>query len=104
MGNLMARVGNWLGMLGGNQTDRIGDVVGIVKGVFWALMGLFSIAAIMFAIYVGMKLARAEEEGKRKEAKQQLLWTIIAIVAVIGIVTILNLVIMPLIEDQIKQP
>jgi len=93
-------MGNLMEMLGSQA--QIEQVVTIIKNVFWVLMSLFGIAAIMFAIYVGMKLARAEEEGKRKEAKQQLLWTIIAIVAVIGIVMILNMVIMPLIQNQIN--
>jgi len=72
----------------------------IVFGIFLGLAGFF---AIGFAIWVGFKLASAEDEGKRKEAKKQLLWSIIAVVAVIVLAVIIFVMIEVLIDDVLPE-
>jgi threonine/homoserine/homoserine lactone efflux protein len=54
------------------------------------LFKLFSTAAALFAVWIAYKLMRAEDEGKRKEAKKQLLWTFIAIMGTVMISILLN--------------
>ena len=56
----------------------------IVQPILIALAGI----GLLFAIYLGVKLATAQDESKRKEAKAQLVWAIIATVVVIGIVAV----------------
>ena len=70
-------------------TDAINDPLQVIVIVMLALIAL---AAIIFAIWVGFRLARAEDEGKRKEAKQQLLWSIIAVIACVGMFVVLTAV------------
>jgi cytochrome bd-type quinol oxidase subunit 2 len=54
---------------------------GFVNTIFQVFCVLVMVAAIFYAIYMGFRLAKAEDEGKRKEAKQQLLWCLIGALA-----------------------
>jgi uncharacterized membrane protein YidH (DUF202 family) len=47
------------------------------------------ILATFYAVYVGFKLASAEEEGKRKEAKNQLIYSIIGVVGILIFATLI---------------
>ena len=96
MGNLMgmlARFNMQIADLMGSVDidDTLGDVVETVQTVFRILFGLIGLAAIVFAIWVGFRVASAEDEGKRKEAKKQLLWTIIAIFGVVLLVVVFEI-------------
>ena len=82
-------------------TKLITDIAGPIKYVAIGIMALLAMAAIIFAIYVGFRLAKAEDEGKRKEAKQQLLWSIIAVIAAIALFTIM-LFVKPVASDYTK--
>ncbi|MCL2846464.1 MAG: hypothetical protein FWE38_02115 [Firmicutes bacterium] len=99
MGNLMAKMAMRVADIqpvegaGGSASEVVGNVVTVVQTVFNVLLGLLGMAALVFAIYIGFKLASAEDEGKRKEAKKQLLWTIIAVIAVVLLIVIFNILI-----------
>jgi heme/copper-type cytochrome/quinol oxidase subunit 2 len=51
----------------------------VVKGV----LSLLATAGVVFAVYVGWNLMKAEEEGKRKQAKMQLVYTVVGVVAIV---------------------
>ena len=61
-----------------------------------AILGIIASLAALFAVYIGFRLAKAEDESKRTEAKKQMLWTIIAIIGVAVIWSLFHLVILPL--------
>jgi len=95
------------------QTPKIGTgdtpvgqaaekVVVAVSAAINALLTLATVAAMCFAIYVGVRLAMAQDEGKRKEAKQQMLWTIIAIVAAIALTMIIGGIMQILVTEMNK--
>jgi len=52
----------------------------------YAVLGLLGAMGALYAIYLGVKLATAQDESKRKEAKARIIWTIIAIVIVFGLI------------------
>ena len=60
--------------------------------VMVGIIALVAIGAVVFSIWVGFRLAKAEDEGKRKDAKQQLLWAIIAVVASVLIFVLITTV------------
>ena len=66
----------------GPLADEIGKLIALITTAFTTLLDIAGIIAILFAIYIASKLALAQDEGKRKEAKKQLLWTLIAVAAV----------------------
>jgi len=91
------------GKLSTNTGDSVRDagniVVNSINGAVGALLKIGAIAGIMFAVYLGIRLAMAQDEGKRKEAKQQLLWTIIAIVSALALQMIISGVMTILIKE-----
>ena len=74
-------------------TRHLDNVIETVQIIFNILLGLGLVVAIVFAVFVGFRLASAEDEGKRKEAKKQLLWTIVAIFAIALLILILNILV-----------
>jgi len=84
-------------MLKGGPTT-VGDPINIGPGVNLALyaisdvvnaiLDLLATAAVIFAVYIGWQLIKADEEKKRQNAKMQLIYTIIAVVGVVLINTI----------------
>ena len=79
--------------------DSVNHVVTVINIVMNTLMGLFSALAFLFLIYIGFRLAKAEDESKRKEAKKQMIYTIVAIVGVIVLIVLFNVVILPQVES-----
>ena len=76
------------GLLGDAETSflstltQIEEIVTTIKLVFFALVGTL---LVFFAIWVGYKMAKAEDDGKRKEAKTQLIYAIIGLVGIIAL-------------------
>jgi heme/copper-type cytochrome/quinol oxidase subunit 2 len=77
------------------------EVENFVNVVFAVFVVIVLVIAIFYAIYVGYRLAKAEDEGKRKEAKQQLLWALIGGVAAVAIFALLTAYIIPSIDGSI---
>lgn len=81
--NLLGAVGSVTGQDNTTGfTKFMQDIQGPINTAMLVLLGLVGAGAIVFAIWVGFRLAKAEDEGKRKEAKQQLMWSLIAVAAV----------------------
>lgn len=78
----------------GQDVDKLenvaNEVIVIVSTILTALFTAAALVAVAFGVYIGFRLATATDEGKRKEAKQQLLWTIVALVGGIAISAIIN--------------
>ena len=50
----------------------------VTNGV-WILFGLVGLAGVIYSIYLGIQLARAEDQSKRDDAKKHLTTVIIAL-------------------------
>ena len=70
--------------------DQINTYASWVSVVILSLCGLL---VTLFAIYVGIKFGTAEDDGKRKEAKSQLIYSIIGIVSIAIVYGILHVAI-----------
>lgn len=66
---------------------KVVDYVGIATSIFLALCAA---VVIFFAIYVGFRLAKAEDDGKRKDAKDQLIYAIIGVIGIAVIAALLK--------------
>lgn len=65
-------------------------IIAVIDRAVDALLSLFSIGAMLFAIYLGIRLAMAEDENKRKEAKAQVFWTLIAVIIALSLAVIIS--------------
>ena len=87
----MGALGRLLGAEVGIDTvlKEVDNLITIVSAVIYslAIMGL-----TIFAVYVGFKMAKAEDDGKRKEAKAQLIYSIIGLVASVALISMFTIV------------
>jgi len=73
-------------LLGNPVTDVMTEVATYADVVSTFIIALCGLCVILFAIYVGVRFARATDDGKRNEAKQQLVYSIVAAIAMIMLV------------------
>ena len=66
----------------------------IIFAIINVILGLLGVAAALFFVWIGFKLARAEDESKRKEAKKQMLFAIIAVLGVVVLIVLWNTVLL----------
>ena len=58
--------------------------------VLWVLLVLVGVAGSIYAVYVGVKMARAESAEQRDENKKRLINIIVSIVVVIALILFFN--------------
>lgn len=71
--------------------EWMNTVFGTVTTVLYIIMGLVGAAGAIYAIYLGIQLARADEQGKRDEAKKHLITVLIAVGATVALILFFNL-------------
>ncbi len=67
------------------------QVFDAVSIVLYIIMGLVGAAGAIYAIYLGIQLARAEDQSKRDEAKKHLITVLIAVAVTVVLVLFFNL-------------
>jgi len=67
----------------GGDIPGVDQVLSTISDVVSIILEIVATCAVVFAIYVGWQLMKAEDDNKRKQAKTQLLYTVIAAVAVV---------------------
>ena len=73
-------------------TSTLTSIKSVINVVFMATLILVALAAMIYAIYIGFRLAKAEDDGKRKEAKSHLIWAIIGALGAIAIFVLITTV------------
>mgnify|MGYP001625112278 FL=1 len=80
-------------------TDNwLSKLLGVLEWVLWVALIITAAAGAIYAIYVGVKMARAESSDQREEAKKRLINIIVAVVVTIALILFFNLL-LPLILD-----
>ncbi len=79
------------------------DLFKYLDPILYALMAVVAAAGTIYAIVLGVNLARAEDQSKRDEAKKRLITTLIAVAVVVLLVIFFNNL-LPLIVKAIAQP
>ena len=69
----------------------LGKIFETVSIVMYVIMGLVGAAGAIYAIYLGIQLARAEDQSKRDDAKKHLITVFIAVAVTIVLVLFFNL-------------
>lgn len=91
LGNLLARIGGMLGA--GENFDNLENTIAwAIWDITWPILTVLAGLGTILAIWLGVRLATAQDESKRKEAKAQLVWAIIAIVIIVGIIGVFGAV------------
>jgi heme O synthase-like polyprenyltransferase len=84
-------------LLGGIGTTSVagtlGDMSKLVNTAINAVIGVCGGVMVLLAIYLAYKFMTADDEGKRKNAKGQLIYAIIGILVVVVILVLWNTVV-----------
>lgn len=67
--------------------QEVFDIIGIV---LWVILGVVGAIGAVYAIYLGVQLARADEQGKRDDAKKHLITVCVAIGVTIALILVFN--------------
>lgn len=76
----------------------------IIETVLWVVMAIVGALGAIYAIYLGVQLARAEDQGKRDDAKKHLITVCIAIGVTIALIVIFNVAVPEIARAFIKKP
>lgn len=68
----------------------VGDVFGPISIAMYIIMGLVGAAGAIYAIYLGVQLARADDQTKRDDAKKHLITVLIAIAITVVLILFFN--------------
>ena len=74
-----------------SQRELLGQVFNIISIVLWVVLAIVGAIGSIYAIYLGVQLARADEQGKRDDAKKHLITTVIAVGVTIALILVFNI-------------
>ncbi len=81
-----------------DQQSLLTTVFNIISIVLWVALAIVGAIGSVYAIYLGVQLARADEQGKRDDAKKHLITTIIAVGVTLALILVFN-VFLPMLLD-----
>ncbi len=67
--------------------EQVFDIIGIV---LWVVLAVVGAVGAVYAIYLGIQLARADEQGKRDDAKKHLITVCIAVGVTLALILVFN--------------
>lgn len=79
------------------DTGSLTSIVNTITTVISSAVGIVTAGVVILAIFIAFKFFTAEDDGKRKNAKAQLIYAIIGIVVLIAL-----LIFVPVIKDVIQ--
>lgn len=81
----------------------IGDLLHVLSQVLWVALAIVGAAGAIYAIYVGVKMARADSADAREENKKRLVNIIVSIIVTIVLIITFNLFVPMIIGAFIDQ-
>ena len=81
-----------------DQKELLGQVFNIISIVLWVVLAIVGAIGSIYAIYLGVQLARADEQGKRDDAKKHLITTVVAVGVTVALILVFN-IFLPMILD-----
>lgn len=70
--------------------EILSKTFGIISTILWVVLGVVGAIGAIYAIWLGVNLARAEDQSKRDDAKKHLITVFIAIGVTIALIVIFN--------------
>lgn len=84
-----------------DQKDLLMQVFNIISIILWVVLAIVGAIGSIYAIYLGVQLARADEQGKRDDAKKHLITTVIAVGVTVALILVFN-IFLPMVLDAFK--
>ena len=71
--------------------DWVKQIVNAINSLLYPILILVGSAGLIYCIYLGVNLARADSADKQKEAKQRMINAIIGLVSIVALILLLKL-------------
>ena len=84
----------------GTDYEWLSKLLSSIEWVMWIALILVGACGAIYAIYVGVRMARADSSEQREEAKKRLINIIVSIVVTIALILFFNIV-LPLILNSL---
>ena len=97
---LVSMLGMTIEKFNGTKFSWINDMLSVLDPILYAIMAVVGAAGAIYAIVLGVNLARAEDQSKRDEAKKRLITTLIAVAITVALVLFFTLL-LPVILDKL---
>lgn len=107
LNSLMGIASGWQGIFdklvaaGQTQWGWVQNLMSVLSTVLWVLLALVGAAGGIYALYIGIKMARAESAEQRDENKKRLINIVVSIVVVIVLILFFN-TFLPMILDAFE--
>ena len=82
--------------------EWVNEIYNVLDPLLYAIMAIVGAAGAIYAIYLGVNLARAEDQGKRDEAKKRLITVLIAVAITIALVLFFTLLLPTILQNFLK--
>lgn len=103
--NFLSLLGRWQDISWPDEYNNwLPSLFNVLYPLLYAIMAVVGAAGAIYAIVLGINLARAEDQSKRDEAKKRLITTIIAVAVTILLVVFFNELLPMIIEAFIGTP
>ncbi len=104
-GSMFNAVSSWKGLIANHPEitwtgEWLGKLLDVLSQVLWVALAIVGTAGAIYAIYVGVKMARADSADAREENKKRLVNIIVSIVVVIVLIIVFNIFV-PMILDAV---
>ena len=103
MMNIISLLGGWKGMTWPENYSWLTQLFDVLYPLLYAIMAVTAAAGAIYAVVLGINLARADDQSKRDEAKKRLITVIIAVAVTILLVVFFN-ELLPLIINEFVSP
>lgn len=74
-----------------NEFNWIYDIKDAINQVMWPILIVVAAAGTIYAIVLGVNMARADSTEKREEAKKRVINVLIGMVIIVGLILLLQL-------------
>ena len=97
--NLLVSADVWWGLP--KKLDFLKTIVNVIEGVLWPILIVVATVGTIYAVYLGINMAKAEESGKRDEAKKHIITVITAMAITVVMILAINLIVIPNIPNWV---
>ena len=91
--NLLVSEEVWWGLP--KKLEFLKIIVNTIESVLWPILIVVATLGSIYAIYLGINMAKAEDTGKRDEARKRLIYAVIAMGITVVMILLINVVIIP---------
>ena len=97
--NLLVSADVWWGLP--KKLEFLKTIVQVIENVLWPILIVVATIGTIYAIYLGINMAKAEETGKRDEAKKHIIAVVTAMAITVVLILAINLIVIPNIPNWV---